>query len=1096
MNFSEFSVSTTNIFPLANSVAGGQLLSEYNLRSRETVATDPSIQYPIGQSFTHSMDDFSLSGQGDGADVNSTTIQINPGRAIVNGHYVELLAPITIDLAAANLRAHKEGLPELKGDLAIGLVMVYSTYATLAASAKPENSDGYYDGVQVVIVPETSVRRPIDVPLEHQYNEVNMHLLLGTFSYAGGRITSINQDANKVKMIDASRIGDLSTSLSDVYLSKKDLNPHHLYVFSGKGKNDLNQDTWCLADDSLMLWDYPPQMTTDRPVGGIAHFEYDPLSKQTLLVVPHKQIDGAVDQQGNPVYFPDKEYVLPTATFDSNSGGVVNSDYTGRILSISNRLNDIFRFPSGKLRKYLPTLTKDPANKSEYGKDGALPIIPVVAVTTEPAIHRMIADIRTILNTLINDVERTRSRCGTISQMPQTNPELQNLIDTTFVASFFDMFTFVSASLDNCVININTIQDATDPTQIYELIDTIDESLFECQNTIREIALILNSTSVQVRYINPSNATLPIFNECLNLLSVSNTNIKNAIIKLDDLDEAVRRNEAAENNVQITDVWEPGDYVLVGQDETQSATEGSYPSTIYMVDIGYIQTIKFAGNLIKTFNPTSDTYLRDLDIWNHTVVSSLGGGVELDRLTFVKSEDTPLPGQPNVNIFFQNSQRVIDYTTYKGVPNKDYFVVVTVDPISDTVEKRNAYFYTPTSTTITTDYILPPIRVTGGMTLATEEGVGGFYDVPDDATGQGYVALDEEGHLRVVDFNLLLMGIEAQQLGQDITELGSGLDSDSINEYLDEYVNGRICYPNNTQIKNCLETGADPHIIHLYLTLPNTTDANTIEIHDIGSRANSYLYVHIQGSATSATTLIFRNCDKLRIDDTIQGQPTIGLDNVNLYYSSNVLDRTSLISDISATGIRNLSLWYEQDVDDVSSPNLQVNGMTVTLVGTINGYDSIDPWDEHNPNDNHYSYALRSITFASDGTVINFGLIVGDSSTRNVDVIQHSLFRATFSLPQGYGLTYPVTKMTHKLKVSGSFTSCYYSNTANKYVVKDTNFSAVTQQYQNASYMVDGSIAFCTDSYYVSHITGVADTEEVDVWNLNTPHLFFGGAIE
>ncbi len=114
----------------------------------------------------------------------------------------------------------------------------------------------------------------------------------------------------------------------------------------------------------------------------------------------------------------------------------------------------------------------------------------------------------------------------------------------------------------------------------------------------------------------------------------------------------------------------------------------------------------------------------------------------------------------------------------------------------------------------------------------------------------------------------------------------------------------------------------------------------------------------------------------------------------------------------------------------------------------------------------------------------------------NVDVTGHSLFRASFTLPQSSGLAYPATKMLHQLKVSGSFTSCYYDNSLNKYVVKDTNFSAITQKYQLTSPTIDGSIAFCTDSYYVSHITGVADTETVDVWNLNTPHLFFGGAIE
>ena len=181
MQFTEFPVSSTNIFPLANSHAGGQIMSEFNLRSRETVATDPSIEYNVGPSYAHSMKDFELQTQAGGADISGTAIQISAGRAIVNGHYVELLTPISIDIATVNYKAGLEGSPLLKGDLAVGLVMMYSNYTTLAGSALTENEDGYYDGVRVVIVPEDSVKRPIDVPEASQMNEVNMHLLLVHF---------------------------------------------------------------------------------------------------------------------------------------------------------------------------------------------------------------------------------------------------------------------------------------------------------------------------------------------------------------------------------------------------------------------------------------------------------------------------------------------------------------------------------------------------------------------------------------------------------------------------------------------------------------------------------------------------------------------------------------------------------------------------------------------------------------------------------------------------------------------------------------------------------------------------------------------------
>ena len=103
MNFKVFSTGTTNIFPIANSANGGQYLSEFNLRSRETVWTDPTVTYSIGLSFTHGFDDYKVQVQqnSSGVQTGNLTLQILPGRALVNGHYVENLAPIAIDLDAA-----------------------------------------------------------------------------------------------------------------------------------------------------------------------------------------------------------------------------------------------------------------------------------------------------------------------------------------------------------------------------------------------------------------------------------------------------------------------------------------------------------------------------------------------------------------------------------------------------------------------------------------------------------------------------------------------------------------------------------------------------------------------------------------------------------------------------------------------------------------------------------------------------------------------------------------------------------------------------------------------------------------------------------
>ena len=1221
MYFIEFPVSATNIFPLANSEAGGQLLSEYNLRSRETVATDPSVKYAIGPSYAHSMDDFALQSSATGAGVSSSVIQISPGRAIVNGHYVESLAPITIDLAAVNLKASQENVPELKGDLAIGLVMMYSNYTTLAGSAKVENSDGYYEGVQVVIVPETEMRRPVEVPEEHQYDEVNMHLLLGTFSYAGGRVSSVHDSLDKVKIFDASRIGDISTSLSETYLSKTGLDPHHLYVFAGKGTTDDNKDTWCLADDSLMIWDSDPRLKPNEPHSSVAHFEYNPTDHNTNLVLPHKQIDGAKDMEGKSLYFPDKVYPLPIADFNDNSGGVVTPAYTNRIKHIEELTNQYYRIPNGRMRKYIPELTKiEDLPKIPIGDGSVVPFDPtpiisdiesdivgvkntIYSVSGDTAVNRKLNTFIGTVNTCKNNISDYKDNIVGYKNTIVTNTnailaalsnnsagdnsiaeyatsilnsvsEIDNQISSSSSSNYSVISTKMTSSKNtiHSVINVTTgkpdlpgcatkltgvldiisspdpdsdaMDEAIDDTSevinairgtgsytnngIMKVLDTAEGNLDTAINAATNLQSSISSNTANIRTnsnsikslvdsstakgnaiitlcVNINQACQSISTEC-NSITTAISNISPALITLsncaDVLDDAVTKlgnmvfdfknyireeveRQVDEKSVLTTSVWSPGDYVLVGQDMVYQWTDGTYPSTMYVVNYGKVLTIGYVGTVERTIHcEEQNVYDEELLVAQHTVPPSLAGGAEL------YSVDISDPSSAGPTLF--------DYKQFHGSAYHDYFVARYLSKEDETTHTRQykAFFYTPTSTDIQLDYITPPLMVTGGIHLATQDSVGGFLDAPDDALGQGYVVLDENGRLRVADFNLLLMGIEAQQLGQDIDEIGSGLDAQGIQDALDEQVNDRICYPNATQRANFTDpatgvyTTKDPHVIEITITLPSGTDASTITIHDVGSRAGSSLYVHLQGTATSATTVIFENCDKLRIDDSIQGSPNIILNNVNLYYSANVLDYTP------SDGVTNLSLWYEKFWGDSTAPDLQVDGMTVTLLGDISRDAAIDPWDDENPNDNHYSYALRSLTFASDGTVINFGLIVGDSSTVNVDITDHALFRSTFTLPQSAGLQYPVTKMRHQLKVTGEFVSCYYDYSREKYAVKQTSFSALTQKYTSAISVIDGSIAFCTNSYYVSQISGVAVGEGVDCWDLNTPHIFFGGSVE
>ena len=173
----------------------------------------------------------------------------------------------------------------------------------------------------------------------------------------------------------------------------------------------------------------------------------------------------------------------------------------------------------------------------------------------------------------------------------------------------------------------------------------------------------------------------------------------------------------------------------------------------------------------------------------------------------------------------------------------------------------------------------------------------------------------------------------------------------------------------------------------------------------------------------------------------------------NLYYDAGVIDRLTVM--------QNVSLWYERF--DEADPNLLVNDMTVRCLDEPIIPDNIEYWTVASPNDNHYSYALQSITFGPDGTIVGAGLYVKNNSTVNI-AEGKSIISATFTLPQGAGLTYPKSKLTRQIKICGEFVQAYPDGNTG-YRVMDTKFTALT----NASSIYDstsnteGVIAFYTD---------------------------------
>lgn len=367
MNLIAFSVNNTNVFPISNSHAGGQLLTEYNLRSRESVLTDKSIEYPIGQSYTHSDRDFRITQDQDGSGVviNASAIQISEGRAIVNGHYVESLTPVVIDLMECNAALAAEGKPLLSGNLCVGLRIMYSTTQTMSGAMLVEDQiTGMYEGIQIVILPKEGLlgerfTLPSDSPTDE--SKVNAHLKLGEFQFQGGSVLSIKDNADKSKVMSADRLSDVASFISDTYLTKSGLNAQRLYTFAGKGTNpSTGVDSWCDSTDSLMIWDQHPTTTSSIGVTN-AVFQYDVSNDTVNLVLPHKQVDGMEDTQGNPLYYKDKVLNIPSADYGLGTGGVVSKSYTNVIKSIDDKIKAYYTLPNGKLRYYYGDEKKDEA---------------------------------------------------------------------------------------------------------------------------------------------------------------------------------------------------------------------------------------------------------------------------------------------------------------------------------------------------------------------------------------------------------------------------------------------------------------------------------------------------------------------------------------------------------------------------------------------------------------------------------------------------------------------------------------------------------------------------------------------------------------
>lgn len=430
-----------------------------------------------------------------------------------------------------------------------------------------------------------------------------------------------------------------------------------------------------------------------------------------------------------------------------------------------------------------------------------------------------------------------------------------------------------------------------------------------------------------------------------------------------------------------------------------------------------------------------------------------------------------------------------------GVANEDYFVYrYRIDD-----SNYQDYYYVVTEEG--SREWSKPIWLMGTVSLATTEMVGGFLNVPDTALDGGYVRLNDEGYLQLMDYDLLRTGAAAYQLGEDV-EISAGISSEDVQKYLNEYVNDRVAFPNSKQVEKAKAaaakgtTGVYAHdeVIHLTMDISAEDAESVITVQNIDSRFNGSVYVHITGSANSKNTIVFSNVEKLRLDASMEydesDPPKIVINNCCLYYDASVLNKIAQCNaSLSGTGISGIKFWHEKY--DESDPDLVVNDMTISEINAPKITDVIDFWNAKSPNDNHYHVALHSVTFASDGTVWGAGLLVANDTTSNIQD-GHFITSAKFTLPQGAGLNYPDKLMTRQIKFTGTFESGYMTNGG--YVIQDTRFTALTQAYSvyDNSSSIDGSILFHIESNIVDADFGGVSTEG---WEPDTFHLFQGSAI-
>lgn len=988
MDFPIFPNSTSYIFPQVNATTGGQLISEYNLRFRESVGADPNVPYEIGLSYAHSMADFAVSKQED----SSTVLKISAGRAVVNGHGFKSVTDVTIDLAKVNSDiliansnndASDDTLP-LTGALTVGLRAIYSAEPLTSGTLAVDANSTYNVGIQLVIYPQSDVKLPSNAD---NLGDVNMHLKLADFTFINGAIgENISNNPDKIRIYSADRIGGSTSQENENTSSTATLNSQNLYIMRGDG-------TWCVANGSLMVWDangVPAEI--ERPTTQEATFMRNAETGGVDLVVPHKQIDGLQTIDRVPLYFADRRISLPIADYVTGTAGIVDRNYTGYIKTAVDQLNNIYKSTNGKQVWYIDTLDS------------------------------------------IKDL-----------------PKIQEGWQTG---------DYVLVREDNTVMLY-----AADTTQAPSI-----------------LYVVLNGT----------------------VKSVSN---------LDDNRQYII--EPPEHGTQLGDTY-TDEYNLWEQSTVSGQTVVWWKSWEYY-ETGWLPTN--VSEIWKLSNwkgaIDSDYFKYATEIYKYDSLATVSEAPEWKQDTYYSMKYAPvssmLPKAPTFNVGMYYEYDVEDENNpYKPLPTKpgnwnetytNYYIKAYqliesiptdwstnyVDYFTRSIDEdaSKSYYYV-VKTTETREYS-EPIYLTGTISLAQDSLIGGFYNASEAMSDAGYVILDSDGHLRLLDYGLLRSGTLAYQLGADF-ESPAGIDNEEVQNNLDEFVNNRVAFPNVYQATN----SDNARVINIVLNLSQSDTETNLYIDNIDSRFGTSIYLHIRGNADNNTIINIVNCEKIRIDNNIGGTPVINLDNSNLYYDSTVLSYLSTVQD--------LKLWYEKFSS--TDLNIIVDGLTVTAesvedTNPIHISLNSDSNNTHFDGDNHIQYSLHGVTFDPSGSIIGMSIYLGSNITAGSIDSTRNLYVKSFDIVSSTGFSFPISKLINQIKISGVNTNVYGAgaNKSEYYIVTDTKFSAITPTYNGVT--TDGGIiGIEVSTYTVPTITVDSDIAfeqgVIPCWKSDTMQVYEG----